>query len=388
MLDFKDTSTAFAGRTDAELRSAYRLFSMMNKRWLVSAGKVLLKFALFIRFPAGWIVRPTIFRQFCGGETIDACDAVMTRLAAGHVSSIPDYSAEGKAAEATYDHVTGQVSALIAKAKAEAHIPFAVFKPTGIVSATLLEKISNGGTLNEKEKSASERFEKRYRLLCEQAHAAGIPLMADAEEYCTQPAIDEIVLRMSRIFNTEKAIIYNTLQMYRTDRLSYLNSVISLAEAEGWQCGFKLVRGAYMEKERKRALRHGVPSPVFATKEETDASYNEALKVCIRHHRSVFICAGTHNEDSSQLLATLTDEAGLPRNTNRVWFSQLYGMSDHISFNLAKAGYNACKYVPYGPVRKVMPYLMRRAEENTSVAGQTGRELTLIRAELSRRKSG
>jgi proline dehydrogenase len=275
---------------------------------------------------------------------------------------------------------------LIAKAKNEAHIPYAVFKPSGIVSPELLEKVSKGVSLNEDERTAYARFEQRYFSLCQTAHEAGIPLMADAEEFSTQPAVDAIVIKMSQQFNSQKAIVFNTLQLYRTDRLSYLHEIILKSKSEGWHCGFKLVRGAYLEKERKRAQQQGYPSPVFSSKSETDTAYNDALKLCIANHGTVAICAGTHNEESAQLLACLIDENGIKRNTDAVWFSQLYGMSDHISFNLAKAGYNVCKYVPYGPVKTVMPYLVRRAEENTAIAGQTGRELMLIRTELSRRK--
>ncbi|MEI6767259.1 MAG: proline dehydrogenase family protein [Bacteroidota bacterium] len=386
MVDFQDTQNAFEGKTDAELRSAYRLFNLMDKRWFVAIGKVLLSIALFIRFPIGWIVKPTIFRHFCGGETIDECEQSMKALAARQASSIPDYSAEGKATEASYDFVTAEISSLIAKAQNNAHIPFAVFKPSGIGSPELLEKVSKGAVLTADERGAFARFEQRYVSLCKRAYEADVPLMADAEEFNAQPAIDAIVVKMAQQFNKKRAIVFNTLQLYRTDRLSYLHEIILKSKSEGWHCGFKLVRGAYLEKERKRAQIEGYTSPTFSTKSETDTAYNHALKLCLANYDSVSICAGTHNEESAQLLATLIDEKGLQRNIDTIWFSQLYGMSDHISFNLAKAGYNVCKYVPYGPVKTVMPYLVRRAEENTAIAGQTGRELMLIRTELSRRK--
>lgn len=386
MLDFKDTEIAFAWKTDRELRRDRRLFSMMNKRWFVASGKVLLNTALFIHFPIGWIVKPTIFRHFCGGETINECDQTIATLANSGIASIPDYSAEGRSTEDSYDHVAAEILLLIAKAKRDKNIPFAVFKPSGIVSSSILEKVSRGETLSNEDQAAWERFVKRYDTLCKNACDADVPLMADAEESWTQPAIDTIVEQMAQQFNRQKAIVFNTLQMYRTDRLSYLERIISKSRTEGWQCGFKLVRGAYLEKERKRAINKNYTSPVYSSKAETDAAYNEALKLCVATHENVSLCAGTHNEESTILLAQLIDKNGIKRNTEKIWFSQLFGMSDHISFNLAKAGYNVCKYLPYGPIRTVMPYLVRRAEENTAIAGQTGRELMLIMTELQRRQ--
>ena len=275
----------------------------------------------------------------------------------------------------------------VAVAKDRKEIPFSVFKPTGICRFALLEKKS-ASTLNDAEQAEWARVEARMLRLCQAAYDAGEPILVDAEESWIQPAIDALVERMMERFNRERAIVYNTVQLYRHDRLAYLKAAHERAVKGGYFIGMKLVRGAYMEKERARAAEQGYPDPIQPDKAASDRDYDAALRFCVEHIDRISVVAGTHNERSSLLLARLMQERGLAHNDPRIHFSQLLGMSDNISYNLAAAGYNVAKYVPYGPVREVLPYLIRRAQENTSARGQTGRELGLILTEQKRRRSG
>ena len=332
------------------------------------------------------MIKQTIFEQFCGGESIDKCDRRIQSLAKYNIGTILDYSVEGKSSEDDFNRVTQETIRTILKAKEDDNIPFAVFKTSGLARLELLEKVSNSKIeLNKEEKEEFKRVKERINSICKTAHKNNVRLFIDAEESWIQDAIDDIAVSMMRKYNSEQAIVFNTLQMYRWDRFAYLKQSYADAENGNYFLGLKIVRGAYMEKERERAEKMGYPSPIQKDKISCDNDYNLALRFCINHIDKIALCAGTHNEQSSMLLTQLMAENNILKNDQRVYFSQLLGMSEHISFNLSKHEYNVAKYMPYGPVKDVIPYLIRRAEENTSIAGQTGRELSLIIKEKKRR---
>jgi proline dehydrogenase len=387
MLSFDDTAIAFSGKTDASLRRSYWLFKLVGNPGLVNIGQKLTTFAINTHLPIRGFIKATIFKQFCGGEDINECLKTIEALGKYNVGSILDYSVEGKAEEKIFDETTNHIIETIELAIKKKHIPFAVFKPTGVGDINLIEKVSNKVTLTAEEQQAWEKIRLRIDSICKKAHECKVQLLIDAEESWTQNAIDEIAHEMMLKYNKEQAIIFNTAQMYRNDRLIYLSNALKDAKEKKYFFGIKLVRGAYMEKERARAEKMGYASPINKTKADTDKEYNDALEFCVKSLDVISICAGTHNEDSAMLLVKLMQQNNIPANHPHIWFSQLLGMSDHISFNVANAGYNVAKYVPYGPVRDVLPYLIRRAMENTSVKGQTGRELSLIIKEKQRRAS-
>lgn len=386
MISFDNTEVAFSGKTNKDLNRSFWLFKLVGNNKFVGIGRGLTNFAIKAKLPIKGIIKATIFKQFCGGETIQECDRVINSLGRFNIGTILDYSVEGKETERDFDACTEETKATIAKAKSSKHIPFSVFKVTGLAPFNLLEKVSSGSPLSEKEKAAHERVKQRVNAICKYAWESNVPVFIDAEESWIQQAIDDLTNEMMALYNKERAIVYNTFQMYRKDRLSFLRESYELARKNNFQLGAKLVRGAYMEKERKRALEKNYPSPIQETKADTDKDYDKALEFCIDRLDRISICSGTHNESSSIYLTKLMKEKGIPAHHPSVYFSQLYGMSDHISFNLANKGFNVAKYVPYGPVEEVLPYLIRRAQENTSVKGQTGRELGLIIKEKERRR--
>jgi len=388
---FNDTAQAFQHLTDGELRRAVALFSLIGKPWLVNVGSAFANVALALRIPLGWAVRPTVYAHFCGGESIDDSEETMAKLAAHNVRTILDYSAEGQTAEADLDATCSEVLATIHAADGDARHAFAVFKVSGLSSNALLEKVGNalagGAALSRDDEAAWERVQRRVRTLCEATAAAGGRILIDAEESWIQDAIDALAEDMMSDYNREQVVVYTTAQMYRHDRLAYLKDMTERAEEGGYACGVKLVRGAYMEKERERAEKRGYPSPIQPDKASTDRDFDDAVAWVLDRLEQVHLVAGSHNEASNLRLCKLMAERGLAPGDARVAFAQLLGMSDPITFNLAAHGYNVAKYVPYGPIREAIPYLIRRAQENTSVAGQTSRELELLKREQSRRNS-
>lgn len=387
MITFDNTQIAFESKSDKDLNRAYRLFKLIGNRSLVKIGKPFTNFALSIGLPIKGIIRKTIFAQFCGGETIDECDATINKLGKFGIGTILDYSVEGKTSDEDFEHTTNEIIATILKGDGNDYIPFAVFKVTGIARFELLENANNHiNSLTDTEKSEYEQLLERVDRICKAGFEKQIPVFIDAEETWIQDAIDRIAYEMMLKYNKETAIIYNTVQMYRHDRLAYLKKEIEAAKKDGIKYGVKLVRGAYMEKERARAQQKGYPSPIQPDKTTCDADYNRALEFLVSEIDTIALCAGSHNENSSLLLTELMEKHSIVPSDSRIYFAQLLGMSDHISYNLSKHGFNVAKYVPYGPIKEVMPYLLRRADENTSVAGQTGRELSLIIKEKKRRK--
>lgn len=383
---FNNTKVAFALKTDTELDRAYFLFKMIDNEPLVRIGTAVTNFALKAHLPVEGLIRATVFDHFCGGTTEDDCLSVVDKMYTKGVSSVLDYSVEGKEEEAQFDAALEMTLKTIEFAEEKLAIPFAVFKPTGFGRFYLYEKLGEKQVLTDEEQKEWNRVVARFDLVCKAAHEKDVALLIDGEESWMQDAADEIVTNMMRKYNKEKAIIFNTLQLYRHDRLDYLKQLHQKALTEGFYIGMKLVRGAYMEKENKRAEEKGYPTPICESKEATDINYDMTVVYMMENLEKMSIFAGTHNELSSYKLIELMEAKGILKNDPRIWFGQLYGMSDNISYNLAEHGYNVAKYLPFGPVRDVMPYLIRRAEENTSVAGQTSRELNLLKIERDRRK--
>jgi proline dehydrogenase len=385
-LSFENTEIAFKHASNADLNRAYWLFKAINNNFLVKIGPGMTNFAMNIGLPIKGIIKATIFKQFCGGETIAECDTAIKNLYSGGVGTILDYSVEGEEEESVFDFTRDEIIRTIERATGDPAIPITVFKVTGVGRFGLLEKLDAKAPLTLAEEQEWEKVQSRVLAICQKAFQNGVPVMIDAEESWIQVTIDQLALSMKRRFNKEKAIVYNTYQIYRHDKLAGLKLDFDIARTEEFFLGVKIVRGAYMEKERKRAQEQGYASPIQPDKQSADRDYNEALRFCIEHVDRVALVAGTHNEASCRLLADLLNQLNIPHNHPHVYFSQLLGMSDNLSFNLASAGYNVVKYVPYGPVKAVLPYLFRRAQENTSIAGQMGRELGMIIKERKRRK--
>lgn len=385
-MDFNNTEIAFKGKSNADLSQSYWLFKIIGWNWLIKIGPALLAIFMPLGFPIP-IIRATIFKQFCGGESIADCNKTIEDLGQYNIKTILDYSVEGKEEESVFDANVIEVISAIKKAKDDSSIPFSVFKPTGFGRLDLLQKVNEKATLTENEKAEYERVKTRIDKICGAAASHNVPIFIDAEESWIQDPIDEIALDMMRKYNKEKAIIYNTAQMYRWDRMVYLKELKAIADNEQFYIGMKLVRGAYIEKERERAEKMRYKDPMQKTQEDTDRDYNLAVKFCVEHLNKIALCCASHNEKSNLLLVDLMKEHNIKKDDPRIFYAQLLGMSDHISKNMGNEGYNVAKYVPYGPVKDVTPYLIRRAEENTSIAGQTGRELALILEEKRRRKS-
>lgn len=385
-LSFENTEIAFRSKSDKDLSRALWLFKMVSRPWMVNAGEKVLNIALALNLPIAWAMKPTVFRHFCGGETIEEAARATQFMDEFNIGTILDYSVEGKEEEIHFESATTQILETLDIAKGNPHIPFCVFKLSGLASNVLLERVNDRSTLlSDQDKMALKRLKGRIGRICDKAYQVNKPVLVDAEESWMQDIIDRETMKMMEIYNKDKVIVFNTIQLYRHDRLEYLKKCHKDAREKGFTYAVKLVRGAYMEKERDRADELGYASPIQPDKESTDRDFNEALKYCVNHHDSIHFVAGTHNEESSMLLADLMDQHKIPHHQKSIYSAQLFGMSDHISFNLSNAGYNVAKYVPYGPLKEVMPYLIRRAQENTSVKGQTGRELSLIKKEIKRR---
>ncbi len=389
MISFNNTEIAFKHKSNKDLKRAHFLFSVMASPFLVKTGKGLARFGLNTGLPIKGMIKSTIFAQFCGGETIEECTSTIDTMWKNHVGTILDYSVEGKTSAEDFEYTTKEIIATIHKAKGNPGIPFAVFKVTGISRFALLE-LTNAGIegISESELKEYQETVERVDRICKEGFEANVPVFIDAEESWIQDVIDRICHEMMLRYNKDRAIVFNTIQMYRHDRLEFLKKSIAWAKTENVQYGVKLVRGAYMEKERRRAAENNYPSPIQPDKKTCDTDYDKALEFLTEpeNFSQMALCAGSHNEDSSAYLADLIEKKGIDKTDKRIYFAQLLGMSDHISYTLAANGFNVAKYVPYGPVKEVIPYLFRRADENTSVKGQTGRELKLIKEELKRRK--
>ncbi len=388
-VDFSNTKVAFESQNSSILWKNYNIFRLMNQNWLVNIGTFFIKISLKFGLPVKKIIKDTVFGLFCGGESISECENTIQILHKFNVGTILDYSVEGEDDEQSFEFTKGEIIKSILYAKDHKDkIPFSVFKITGIGSRDLLTKIQdNKESLNEDEKKKYEAFKNRLNTLAQTAFDHNMRLFIDAEETWIQNVIDDLVLDLMRKHNTGSVpIIFNTYQLYRTQAYGILKNHIETGKSEGFKIGAKLVRGAYMEKERDRAQKYNYADPINASKELTDREFNNASILCIENADWVSVCIGTHNEESNRVGVEYIEKKGLDVGDQRVYFAQLLGMSDNITFNLAKAGFNTAKYVPFGPVESVMPYLFRRAEENSSIAGQTSREYKLFKKEIDRRK--
>lgn len=383
---FNNTEKAFSLKSNSELNRAHFLFQLIGKPSLVKIGTSLTNFALKFHLPVEGLIRKTVFDHFCGGVSEHDCLKVVSSMYTKGVSAVLDYSVEGKEEEEQFDACLKMTLRTIDFAKENKAIPFAVFKPTGLGKIDLYEKVGAKLPLSSSEQNEWNRVVARFEKICQYAYDNDVQILIDGEETWMQDAADDLVEKMMEKFNMKKALVFNTLQLYRWDRVDYLKALHSRAKEKGYYIGMKLVRGAYMEKEAERAEEKGYKNPICESKEATDDNFNASLIYMLDNISEMAVFAGTHNEESSYLLMELMEQKGIAKNDSRIWFGQLYGMSDNISYNLAANGYNVAKYLPFGPVRDVMPYLIRRAQENTSVAGQTGRELTLIISERNRRK--
>ena len=387
MLDFNNTEIAFSAKSEGELKNAYLLFNTIKYPGLVKFAKWATLIALKIHFPLAWAVKPTLYKQFVGGETLQDCEKAINHLKEFKVMSTLDFSAEGEQTpegiQATFDETIRSID----YAKENKNLAYAVFKPSTITTDELLAKASERHSeLTIEEVKAFREFKERFMALCQRAYENDVRILVDAEDYCFQDAIDKLTDDAMRKFNKKRAIVFATLQMYRHDRMAYLQKIYADAIEKDYIPGIKFVRGAYMEEERARAAAMGYPDPICKDKQATDENYDAGVRFVVDHIDRFEMFMGTHNEESNYKLAKLIEEKGLKKNDPRIFFAQLLGMSDNISFNLAHEGYNVTKYVPYAKVNDVLPYLIRRAEENTSVAGQTGRELRMLKAEMERRK--
>jgi len=383
---FDNTETAFKLKSDSELERAYFLFRMIANEPLVRIGTAATKFALNLHLPVEGLIRSTVFDHFCGGVSEKDCMPVVDNLYEVGVSSVLDFSVEGKEGKDQLDSALKKVLELTDFAETKKAMPFSVFKPTGFGRFELYRKVTEKEELTNEENEEWKRLYDRFDIASKAANDKNITLLIDSEETWMQGAADTLCEQMMEKYNKERAVVFNTLQCYRWDRLDYLKEEHKKAKASGYKLGFKIVRGAYLEKEHERAENKGYPTPMHKSKADTDADFNAIMVYILDNLDDIELFIGTHNEESNYLAMELMKEKGIAVNDSRVWFGQLYGMSDHITFNLATEGYNVAKYLPFGPVKDVMPYLIRRAEENTSVAGQTNRELSLLKKEKKRRK--
>jgi len=386
MVEFTNIKKAFADKSNADLNRAYFLFKTISNPKVSSLLTHLVKFALLIRLPITKIIKNTIYKHFCGGETIIDSKKTIDRLWKSSIGTILDYSAEGKETEIDFNNVLNETIQVIRASKENDKIPFVVFKLTGLIRFKILEKLNNNDILNFNDQEEYNSFKERINIICNETVLSKTPILIDAEESWIQDAIDNIVLDLMKKYNNDDILIYNTLQFYRKDRIEYLNRILKQSNKEGFKLGLKLVRGAYHQQEIDRAKQRNYSIPVHLNKEDTDKDFNQSLIKCLDNIDRVSICAGTHNEESSKLLIKLMKDKGLKNNDKRIYSAQLLGMSDNISYNLSTENFNVSKYVPYGPVKDMIPYLTRRAEENTSISNQMGRELINIIEEKKRRK--
>ena len=386
MVNLNNNTNAFNDKSNTDLNRAWLLFLTISNPTISKLLTNLLQIAISLKLPINYLVKISIFKQFCGGETITESKKTIDKLWKSKIGSILDYSAEGKQNDSDFKSVYDQGIKILNESENKNYIPFVVFKLTGLINFEILEKKNKNILLDQSEEKTYNLFLKRLEQICDKAKEINTPVFIDAEESWIQNAVDEIVLNLMKKYNHENVLIFNTIQMYRNDRVDYLNKIIDIGNKEKFKIGLKIVRGAYHEKEIERAKKYNYNIPVHLKKEDTDKDFNKALEICVQNIDRISICSGTHNIKSSEYLIKLMKENGIKSNDKRIYSSQLLGMSDNISYNLAKANYNVCKYVPYGPIKEVIPYLIRRAEENRSISGQMSRELSNIIKEKKRRR--
>ena len=384
-LDFEDTAAAFADKQDWELKRRYFLLRLMSWPRITNFLSKFTEGLLKLRLPISWFIRKTIFAEFCGGETLESCLDTVKKLSRRNIQSILDHAIEAQLDDQAFQNTTDEVIRAIELTQDNSNVAFAVFKVTAIARKDLLEKLSAGEPLSDGERAEWERAKARLIQICDSAQSAGKSVLIDGEETWIQNAIDDVATELMERYNSENPVIFNTIQLYRTDRLEFLKTSHDIAVRHGYLLGAKIVRGAYMEKERERASALGYPSPIHPTREETDIAYNQGLTYCVENVESLAFCVGSHNQESFELLVSLMEKNNIAPNHRHVVCAQLFGMGDNLSYGLAKNGFNVAKLVPYGTVPEALPYLIRRAKENKSVIGQIGRELRIAQKEVQRR---
>lgn len=384
---FNDTESAFKLKKNFHLYNAVFLFNIITRKLLVSIFTNLTLLMLKLRLPIKWVLKNTIYKHFCGGINLSECNKIINNMYELKVHSILDYSVEGLINESSFNKSCNKKINIINSVSKNNAIPFAVFKPTSIGRYELFKSVSLGIELSKDQLDEWSRVVERFHKICEHAMKMKIKILIDAEEFEVQKAIDDLSVEMMKNYNKEKVIVYNTIQFYRWDRLAYLNKLFSIEIDRSFKFGFKLVRGAYMEKERDLAKINDYKSPICSTKNETDKNFDNGIDLMFSNIKNLSFFVATHNEKSNYKVLDLMKNNNLNNNTDKIWFGQLYGMSDNITFNLAKNGYNVAKILPFGPVENLVPYLIRRAQENSSFEGQSSRELSLLKKELIRRGS-
>ncbi len=385
--DFRDTRVAFEAKSDSELKLTTWMFYLMNFRFLVNSFGHLAIWAAKLRLPfAKYFIKKTLYKQFCGGESLEDARPTIEHLYSFDVKTMLDYGAEGKNDEEAFDKVIEENLKSIDFASENDSVKVISTKVSGLTQNKILEKVQKGEKLDNEEENRFEALQTRLNKLCKYAEERNVGIFVDAEESWIQGTIDDLVLDLMEKYNRNTIIVYNTFQMYRKDMLGNLQRDFERAQSNGFVLGAKLVRGAYMEQERARSEKYAYPCPIHETKDDTDKMYNDAIRFCMEHFDQIAFANASHNMESMELQVRLIQEMGVPRDHIHMNFCQLMGMSDHLTYNLAKRGYNVAKYVPYGPVRDVVPYLVRRAHENSSVTGDMSREYAMLKAEVQRRK--
>ena len=383
---FENTAVAFAPKTDGEILKAKWLFSLISNNKLVSIGTSLADLALKLHLPIAPIFRITVYQHFCGGETFDECKKTIAKLDENHVFALLNYGVELKEEEGDFDKTIERNLEALEFAGKNKDAKVLCVKITGFGRHGLFEKIQEGKKLSKAESEEYDRVVARLDKLCESASRNDVSIYVDAEESWIQDPLDAMVEDMITKYNSKRAVVFNTLQLYRWDRLDYLHKQLAAAKSKGFVLGLKLVRGAYMEKERERAAEKGYKSPIHDDKPAVDVDFDASMNICLDNLDHIAVCIASQSEASNMLAIKQIDAKKIDRKHPHIIFSQLFGMGDNITFNLARLGFNASKYLPYGPVKDVIPYLIRRAQENTSVSGQMGRELRLLTTEIERRK--
>lgn len=381
---FENTETAFKLKDNYSLYNAKLLFNVITKKYLVNFLTTLTLFSLKYKLPVKWILKKTLYKHFCGGVDINECEVTIQGMKKMNVNSILDYSVEALKTEQDFDNACKKKMEIVDLSFSNDSIPFAVFKPTSLGRYSLFKLVNNKTKLSKEEKLEWNRVIDRFNMICSYAHSKKVRLLIDAEEFEVQEAIDNLVYKMMKKYNRKSTIVYNTIQLYRWDRIPHMQNLLKDHD-NSFKFGFKLVRGAYMEKERIDALKNGYNSPICSDKNETDKNFNSGIDLMFNNISSVDFFIASHNEFSTIKTVELMKKHGIKEDDEKVWFGQLYGMGDNISFNLASKGFNVAKILPFGPVENLMPYLIRRAQENSSVEGQSNRELDLINTELFRR---
>lgn len=381
------SDSAFSHYSISQLRRTKVLFKILQNPLVSWFSGFVPHIPILLRLPfVKSLIKHYIFSHFCGGEDWKEVHQSALKLQKQNILSSLDYSVECKQTEQDYETTKKVLLNVLEEAKNLSHIPFCVLKITGLGRFALLEKIHNGQTLSDNEKAEWQRVQSRFDSICEKAVDCNTKLLVDAEESWIQKPIDNIVKRAMKRHNQNEPMIYNTYQLYLKAKYEQLKTDWEKAKEKGYILGSKLVRGAYMEKETKRAVKMHLPNPIQPSKAKCDQDFNDSLKFCLKHIDDFGIYIGTHNIESTQKARQLMQEYGIAKSDERVFFSQLLGMREILSYELAQQDYLVSKYTPFGKIAEVIPYLLRRIQENSSVKDQLNDEIKVITRELENQK--